>query len=206
MTIQAVIFDIGNVLIEWQPERFYDAMIGKDRRRAFFDTLDLHAMNDDVDRGAPFRERIYAEAENHPAWRDEIRMWHDRWSDMATPAIDHSVRLLRALRVRGVPVFALTNFGVEPFEIGRTAYPFLNEFDRHYVSGHMKVIKPEPRIYEMVEQDCGIAPAALLFADDRIDNIKVAADRGWNTHLFDGPQGWANRLVAENLLSEKDAA
>ena len=206
MTIQAVIFDIGNVLIEWQPERFYDAVIGKERRRAFFDTLDLHAMNDDVDRGAPFRERIYAEAEKHPAWRDEIRMWHDRWSDMATPAIDHSVRLLRALRARGVPVFALTNFGVEPFEIGRTAYPFLNEFDRHYVSGHMKVIKPEPRIYEMVEQDCGIAPAALLFADDRIDNIKVAADRGWKTHLFDGPQGWANRLVAENLLSEKDAA
>ena len=104
MTIQAVIFDIGNVLIEWQPERFYDAVIGKERRRAFFDTLDLHAMNDDVDRGAPFRERIYAEAENHPAWRDEIRMWHDRWSDMATPAIDHSVRLLRALRARGVPV------------------------------------------------------------------------------------------------------
>ncbi|WP_377510591.1 HAD family hydrolase [Octadecabacter sp. R77987] len=205
MPIQAVIFDIGNVLIEWQPERFYDAVIGEDRRRAFFDALDLHAMNDDVDRGAPFRDRIYAEAEKHPAWRDEIRMWHDRWSDMATPAIDHSVRLLRALRSKGVPVFALTNFGVETFEIGRAAYPFLDEFDRHYVSGHMRVIKPEPLIYDMVEQDCGIAPGALLFTDDRIDNINVAAARGWQTHLFDGPQGWADRLVAEGLLGEKDA-
>ena len=185
MPIQAVIFDIGNVLIEWQPERFYDGEIGEDRRRAFFDTLDLHAMNDDVDRGAPFRERIYAEAEKHPEWRAEIRMWHDRWSDMATPTIDHSVRLLRALRTKGVPVFALTNFGVETFEIGRVRYPFLNEFDRHYVSGHMRVIKPEPLIYQMVEQDCGITPEALLFTDDRIDNINVATARGWQTHVFD---------------------
>ena len=107
MPIQAVIFDIGNVLIEWQPERFYDGEIGEDRRRAFFDTLDLHAMNDDVDRGAPFRERIYAEAEKHPEWRAEIRMWHDRWIEMAAPAIDRSVAALRALRSNGVPVFAL---------------------------------------------------------------------------------------------------
>ncbi|MFT5744511.1 MAG: 2-haloacid dehalogenase [Paracoccaceae bacterium] len=205
MPIQAVIFDIGNVLIEWQPERFYDGEIGEDRRRAFFDTLDLHAMNDDVDRGAPFRERIYGEAEKHPEWRAEIRMWHDRWSDMATPAIDHSVRLLRALRTKGVPVFALTNFGVETFEIGRVRYPFLNEFDRHYVSGHMRVIKPEPLIYQMVEQDCGITPKALLFTDDRIDNINVAAARGWQTHVFDGPQPWADRLIAEGLLTEKEA-
>jgi 2-haloacid dehalogenase len=205
MPIQAVIFDIGNVLIEWQPERFYDGEIGEDRRRAFFDTLDLHAMNDDVDRGAPFRERIYAEAEKHPEWRAEIRMWHDRWSDMATPTIDHSVRLLRALRTKGVPVFALTNFGVETFEIGRVRYPFLNEFDRHYVSGHMRVIKPEPLIYQMVEQDCGITPEALLFTDDRIDNINVAATRGWQTHVFDGPQPWADRLIAEGLLTEREA-
>ncbi len=205
MPIQAVIFDIGNVLIEWQPERFYDGEIGEDRRRAFFDTLDLHAMNDDVDRGAPFRERIYAEAEKHPEWRAEIRMWHDRWSDMATPTIDHSVRLLRALRTKGVPVFALTNFGVETFEIGRVRYPFLNEFDRHYVSGHMRVIKPEPLIYQMVEQDCGITPEALLFTDDRIDNINVATTRGWQTHVFDGPQPWADRLIAEGLLTEREA-
>ena len=205
MPIQAVIFDIGNVLIEWQPERFYDGEIGEDRRHAFFDTLDLHVMNDDVDRGAPFRERIYAEAEKHPEWRAEIRMWHDRWSDMATPAIDHSVRLLRALRTKDVPVFALTNFGVETFEIGRVRYPFLNEFDRHYVSGHMRVVKPEPLIYQMVEQDCGITPEALLFTDDRIDNINVATARGWQTHVFDGPQPWADRLIAEGLLTEREA-
>jgi 2-haloacid dehalogenase len=64
----------------------------------------------------------------------------------------------------------------------------------------MGVIKPDPRIYEMVEDDCGIAPGRLLFTDDRQDNIRVADARGWKTHLFEGPDGWAARLRAEGLL------
>lgn len=205
MAVGAVIFDIGNVLIEWNPERFYDRAVGADRRRAMFAAVDLHAMNDRVDRGENFRDVVVETAQALPEFRDEIMLWHDRWIEMAAPVIDRSVNLLRALRRGGVPVFALTNFGIQTFEIGRREYPFLEEFDRHYVSGHMGVIKPEPRIYEMVEQDCGVAPAGLLFADDRIDNIRAAAERGWQTHHFDGPEGWAARLVAEGLLSKGDA-
>lgn len=203
--IQAVIFDIGNVLIEWQPERFYDRVIGADRRKAMFAEIDLHGINDLVDRGHHFRDTIYAAAEENPEWRDEVRMWHDNWSDMATPTIEHSVRLLRALRVAGVPVFALSNFGIQTFEIAEPVYPFLKEFDRRYISGHMQEVKPGHRIYEMVEEDCGIAPAGLLFADDRADNIATAAERGWQTHLFTHPQGWADRLVAEGLLTPEAA-
>ena len=204
--VNAVIFDIGNVLIEWQPERFYDSVIGPERRRAMFAAIDLHGINDVVDRGGHFRDTIHAAADANPDWRDEVLMWHDRWIDMATPVIDHSVRLLRALRTQGVPVFALTNFGIQTFEIAEPVYPFLGEFDRRYISGHMGVIKPEPQIYEMVEKDCGLDPATLLFADDRIDNINAAAARGWQVHLFDGPQGWADRLVSEGLLDKEAAA
>ena len=204
--VQAVVFDIGNVLIEWQPERFFDREIGRERRHAMFAAIDLHGVNDAVDRGANFRETIMAAAKAHPEWHDEVMMWHDRWIEMAAPAIDHSVRLLRALRQQGVPVFALTNFGIQTFEIAEPVYPFLVEFDRRYISGHMGVIKPEAQIYEMVEADCGVQPGGLLFADDRNDNIKVAAARGWQTHLFDGPQSWADRLVAEGLLSKEVAA
>jgi ornithine cyclodeaminase/alanine dehydrogenase-like protein (mu-crystallin family) len=113
-----------------------------------------------------------------------------------------SVALLRRLRARGVPVFALTNFGVESFAYAETQYDFLGEFDRRYVSGHMKVIKPEPEIFRMVEADCGLPPEALLFADDRHDNIAAAAARGWKTHHFDGPEGWAESLVAHGLLAQ----
>lgn len=204
--IQAVVFDIGNVLIEWQPERLYDQVIGQERREAMFAEVDLHAMNDQVDRGKNWLEQVTACAEKYPHWRDEIMMWHDRWLEMASPTIDHSVRLLRALRAAEVPVFALSNFGIQTFEFAEPHYPFLQEFDRRYVSGYLGEVKPEPQIYEIVEQDSGVAPEALLFVDDRTDNIEAAAARGWQTHVFTTPQGWADRLVAEGLLTTDQAA
>ena len=206
MAIDAVIFDIGNVLIEWQPERFYDRVIGEARRREMFAEVDLHGMNDRVDLGEDFTQTIYDCADANPKWRDEIRMWHDHWIELAQPAIPHSVKLLRTLRAKGVPVYALTNFGIGSFDYAKTQYDFLDEFDRAYVSGHMKVIKPDPKIYQMVEEDCGVPPDRLLFADDRADNIAAAEARGWNGHLFEGPQGWAERLVTEGLLTAEEAA
>jgi len=203
--VEAVVFDIGNVLIEWQPERFYDSLMDPADRARMFSEVDLHAMNDAVDRGAPFRDTVYATAARYPAWSARIRLWHDRWIEMAAPAIPQSVRVLRALRGRGVPVFALSNFGIDSFALAERHYDFLSEFDRRFISGHIGAIKPDPEIYARLEIECGIAPARLLFADDRADNIRAAEARGWQGHLFDGPQGWAARLVAEGLLSREEA-
>ena len=205
MRVQAVIFDIGNVLTRWQPEAFYDRVIGQARREALFGAVDLHHMNDLIDAGALFRETIYDWAGRYPAWAVEVRMWYDRWIDLASPRIEGSIALQRALRVRAVPVFALTNFGRYSFDEAVAKLDFLAEFDRLYVSGRMGVIKPDPRIYEMVEADCGIAPQALLFTDDKAENIAAAAARGWQTHQFETWQGWAKRLVAEGLLTRKEA-
>ncbi len=205
MRVEAVIFDIGNVLTRWQPEVFYDRVIGEARRRALFDAVDLHKMNDDIDAGALFRETIYDWADRHPDWAPEVRMWHDRWIELASPRIEGSIALLRALRAKGVAVFALTNFGVNSYAAAVPLMDFLSEFDREYVSGRMGVIKPDPRIYAMVEANCGIAGDRLLFTDDRADNITAAADRGWRTHQFEGWQGWAMRLVAEGLLTKAEA-
>jgi 2-haloacid dehalogenase len=206
MTPEAVIFDIGNVLIEWQPERYYDRVYGEDRRRALFEAVDLHWMNERVDRGEPFREVIYETAEQYPEWRAEIRDWHDSWIELATPVIDHSVTLLRRLRAKGVPVHCLTNFGVESYAYAQTQFDFLNEFDIEFVSGRMQVTKPDPRIYELVEEGLGVPPGAILFADDRDANIAAAKARGWQAHLFEGPEGWAARLVAAGLLTAEEAA
>ncbi len=206
MPPKAVVFDIGNVLIEWQPERFFDSVIGEERRRAMFSDVDLHGMNDRVDMGHHFTETIYATAEANPVWRNEIRLWHDRWIEMAAPAIDQSVRLMGALQERGIPVFSLTNFGIQSYDLAARHYPFLQAFDRDFISGHMKVIKPDPSIYKMVEEGSGLSGAELLFTDDRPDNIKAAQARGWRTHLFEGPAGWADRLVSEGLLTKERAA
>lgn len=205
MAVQAVVFDIGNVLIGWHPKRFYDAEIGKDRRRALFETVDLDGMNRRVDLGAPFKETVYETAEKHPEFGDEIRMWFDQWISMASPEIVHSGKLLRALRRNKIPVFALSNFGIGSFEYARTVYPVLQEFDRQYVSGYLQLMKPDHGIYQALEDDCSIAPAGLLFTDDRQENLDVADTRGWKTHLFETPQGWADRLVREGLLSASQA-
>jgi 2-haloacid dehalogenase len=203
--IQTVVFDIGNVLLEWNPNRMFDAAIGEERRRALFEQVDLPAMNLDVDRGAPFKASVDTMAAKHPEWAAEIQFWHDRWLDMASPAIDRSVRLMRALQAKGVPVVSLTNFGIDTYAMAAEHYGFLNEFDTDFISGHMQVIKPDPKIYEMLEAKLGLSGDALIFTDDSEANIAAAAARGWRTHHFTGPQGWADRLVAEGLLTEEDA-
>ena len=204
--IEAVIFDIGNVLFHWDPEGFYDRALGPERRAQLFAEVDLHGMNARIDMGESFSRLVEATAAAHPDWAAEVRMWRDDWAQMAQPAIPLSVALLHALKARGVPVFALSNFGVESFEVAVTIYPWLDAFDRRYISGQLRVMKPDPEIYRILEADCGIAPERLLFADDRPENVAAAAARGWQTHLFDEPQGWAARLVAEGLLTDAEAA
>lgn len=205
MPIDAVILDIGRVLIDWQPEAFFDRAIGPARRRALFAQVDLWAMNDAVDRGADFAASIAALAGAHPDWATEIQLWHDHWIDMAQPAIPGSVHLLHALKTRGTPVYALTNFGITTFQIARAAYPFLDLFDRSFVSGHLGVMKPEPEIYAILEAETGHAPERLLFTDDRPENVDAAQARGWQAHLFTGPEGWAARLVQAGLLTTQEA-
>ncbi|QYK41709.1 MAG: HAD family phosphatase [Paracoccaceae bacterium] len=203
---KAVIFDIGNVLVEWNPHRVYEARLGPAESARLFAEVDIHGMNLSVDAGAPFRASVEALAARHPEWAEQIRWWHDDWNQMFWPPIDRSIRLLRALRARGVPVFALTNFGDETFAAAQAGHPVLSEFDRAYVSARLRLLKPDPAIYAAVEADCGIAPADLIFADDKAENVAAAEARGWRGHLFDGPEGWAARLVAEGLLTEGEAA
>lgn len=205
MSIKAVVFDIGWVLIEWWPERVYDQLIGEDRRKALFAEVPLSEANEAVDLGAPFAATFENLAKAHPQWAEEILLWPKHWCEFVSPEIPHSVRLLHALRAKGIPVFALSNFGDETFDIGQSMYPFFTEFDRRYISGRLKVMKPDPAIYEIVEKDSGMAPAEMIFTDDRQDNIDAAAARGWHTHLFEGPEGFAARLVAEGLLTEEEA-
>ncbi len=205
MKPQAVVFDIGNVLIHWDPLPVYDRLIGAERRQALFASVDLFDMNRRVDMGEPFGDLVLATARANPDWYDEILLWQQHWMDMATPAIDRSVRLMQVLQKNGVPVFSLTNFGIETYDLAATHYPFFRSFDRDFISGHLKMMKPDPAIFAHLESESGVDPAALLFTDDSAANIAAAASRGWQTHLFEGPEGWAGRLVAADLLSEEEA-
>src|SRR5690606_22746893 len=124
----------------------YDRVYGRERRESLFRDTEIERMNLLIDGGASFRDTIYEWAGRYPDYGAEIRDWHDRWLEMVTPEIPHSVRLLRALKARGVPVFALTNFGADSFDLACRHFPFLTEFDRAYVSGRMRMLKPDPAI------------------------------------------------------------
>ena len=201
-TPEAVIFDIGNVLINWDPRLLYDQLLpDRAAQDALFATADLDGMNLAVDLGAPFRETVYANADKHPEYRDLIRQWHDRWIEMASPGIPQSWAILRSLRKGGVPVFALSNFGIDSLALAEKTYPVLLEFDHRFISGHLGVAKPDARIYEIVEGQSGLSGDQLFFIDDRPDNILAANARGWQGHLFEDPVLLEAALVAAELLS-----
>lgn len=200
---EIVLFDIGNVLIEWQPERYFDTVMSVAKRKLMFATVDLHAMNDRIDRGGGFRQTIYQTARQYPEFADQIRMWHDNWLDLATPEIEQSVALNRSLRSNGVATAILSNIGRDTYELAAKRYPFLTEFDHHFLSGPLETLKPEAAIYQVVEDRLGIAPDRLLFTDDRPENIAAAGQRGWQTHHFIRPDGWADALASHGLLPDR---
>ena len=197
---EAVIFDIGNVLLKWHPERLYDTLMSPAARRKMFADVDLHTMNDKVDRGENWRETVYAYADAYPEYTDMIRLWHDRWDEMAAPLMPKSWDILRRLRKTGVPVFALSNFGIQTFAYAETLYPELTEFDMRFISGHMGVTKPARRIYEMVEAETGLSGPQLFFADDRQENINTAMTLDWRGHVFNTAAGLEADLTAIGLL------
>ncbi len=204
MTVEAVVFDIGRVLLHWDPEGAFDRAIGSARRRALFAEVDLWEMNDRIDMGENFHQAVRDKAAAHPEWHDEIMLWERLWPEMAAPEMSLTTDLLRALKARGIPVYALTNFGVQTMQIAERRYPFLLEFDRRFVSGELRMMKPDPAIYAHLEAETGHAPQALLFTDDRADNISTARARGWQVHRFEHSRALARRLVAEGLLGEED--
>lgn len=197
--IRAVVFDIGNVLVGWQPELFFDSQIGTERRKRLFDEVDLHGMNLAVDRGAPFADSVRTLAAQHPGWAQEIMLWHDGWSHMFAPVIDANVTLMRGLRAQGMPVFALSNFGCETFALACETHPFLTEFDQSYISGHLGVLKPEAEIYTILETQSGVLPQNLFFIDDKPENIDAATARGWRGHVFEHPNALKQALDQHGL-------
>ena len=201
-TPKVVVFDIGNVILNWDPDLLYaDLIPDAADRDAFYQRAGMHEMNLDVDRGAPFKQRIYAQADAHPDDADLIRAWHDRWTEMLTPEITGTSDLLRQLKAQGTAVYALSNFGVDSYTLAQSIYPILNEFDREYISGRMKVIKPDPEIYAQLERDSGFSGPDLCFFDDRHDNVKVARDRGWQAHVFENPAKMRQDLENMGLLN-----
>lgn len=198
---KTLVWDIGSVLLDWSPDYLYRQLIPDDKaRQAFYDRLPLDEMNLDGDRGK-LEPTVAALAEKHPEDAMLILPWWAAWDRMCGGLIDEMVSLRNALRAAGTPCWALTNFASDSWERGVEKYAELGAFDGLVVSGREGAVKPEPRVYEIVEERTGKTGADLFFIDDRDYNIAVAKDRGWDGHVFDGDVAKLKAALAEAGVS-----
>ena len=169
-----VVFDIGNVLIRWEPFALFRHFFDRAGYERFRDEVDLLDWNRRFDAGMPFAEGVAQLVAAHPHHADALRAFDARWIETVPEAIEANVAVLRALRARGRAVYALTNFSAEKWPLARHRYPFLDLFDDAVVSGEHGVVKPDPAIFALVCERNGLTPDACLFVDDTRENVEGA--------------------------------
>ncbi len=184
--IDTVVFDIGNVLIRWDPHNLYRKMGYSDAVTARIMTeTDLPRINHlRLDAGADFADTISRLAQDFPGHQSFIMAFHERWEEMLNGAIEENVSILRRLKRGRTPVYAISNFSREKFEIARARFPFLDEFDELVVSGDVGMVKPGAEIFEVLIERRRLDPARAVFIDDSAANIETAARLGFATIHF----------------------
>ena len=202
MTVRIVLFDLGRVLLDWEPERLYRKIITDDAERAWFlGHVCTMAWHTEHDRGVSFAENAAALIADHPKYEAEIRAWGERWMEMFDGYVDGTPDLMRKLLTRNVPVYALSNMSHETWPWMQVHFPLVNEFRHAVISGHINLVKPDPAIYHHTLAKMGApAPSDVLFIDDSLPNIEAAAALGIETHHFQGASGLSDRLAAEGLI------
>ncbi len=197
----AVIFDVGNVLVDWQPDLLYRSLIPDDAVRAGFlaevATKEWHFQHD---AGRPFAETSAELIARHPDFAEAIAAWGPRFGEQVAPMPGMSA-IVDALHAGGVPLYAITNFSHEfwpPFARDHAA--IFDRFAGVVVSGAEKLVKPDAAIYRLALARFGLEPGEALFVDDREDNIAGAAKVGLHTHLFTGVEPLRQALLDYRLL------
>ncbi|WP_354504032.1 HAD family phosphatase [Limibacillus sp. MBR-115] len=198
--INAVVFDLGNVLIPWNPSRLYRKIFPSPEKVDWFlREVCNDAWNLEIDRGWPFSEAIAEAISRHPDEREAIIAWQRRWAEMLGEADPDAVNLLRELKLAGMPLFVLSNWSSETFPLAEARYPFLAWFDGLVISGREKVVKPEPEIYRRLIQRCACPASEILFIDDRDRNVAAARGMGITALLYLGPDRLRSDLLELGL-------
>jgi len=205
--VDAVVFDLGNVLIDWDPQPAIAAGVGEQRARAFLaaDDFDFGAWNHQQDAGRSFAEAEEAAVAAYPHFEDEIRSYRVNFAKSLRGAIDGTVAILKQLHAAGIPLIALTNWSAETFPVALETYDFLDLFDDIVVSGEEGVAKPDPEIFEELGDrvrhlgsldDC-------VFIDDKLANVQAATEAGMDAIVFTTPEELRADLLVRGLPVEQ---
>ncbi|WP_299390771.1 HAD family hydrolase [uncultured Gelidibacter sp.] len=201
-TIDTIIFDLGGVLIDWNPEYVYLDVFNGDREKMqwFFDNVCTHEWNENQDAGYPLAKATEERVALFPEHEELIRMFYGRWEEMLGEAIEGTVAILKKLiDHEDYKVVALTNWSHETFPIALERFDFLHWFEGIVVSGEEKTRKPFKDIYELTLNRFNIEAQRAIFIDDNLRNIIAAKDMGINTILFNTPEKLEEELKAFNI-------
>ncbi|MDH3451713.1 MAG: HAD family phosphatase [Gammaproteobacteria bacterium] len=184
--MHTILFDLGNVLIEWDPRRLYRKLFDGDEASMehFLATVCTPEWNLQMDAGKPFAEAVAELQALHPDRAELIAAWHLRWSETLGGAIEGSVEILAALRARGYRLYALTNWSAETFPVARERFEFLTWFEGIVVSGEVRMTKPDPDIFALALARFELTPSSTLFIDDSSANVATARRLGMHAVQF----------------------
>jgi 2-haloacid dehalogenase len=201
----AVVFDLGGVLIDWNPRHLYRKLFGPDEAamEAFLGRICSPAWNHRMDEGRPFGEAIAELVVAHPEHEAMIGAYFDRWLEMIGGPIEDTVVLLKALHEARRPLWAITNWSAETFPLVREApeYQFLDLFQEIFVSGALRMAKPRPEIFHHAIAAMKVAPESCLYIDDSPANVAAAASVGMQAHHFTGAPELERVLREGGLLT-----
>lgn len=204
MRPDCVVFDLGGVLVEWDPRHLYRRLLPDDEAvEAFLAEIGFDEWNHAMDAGeGTWSEAVAALAARHPHHRELIAAYPARFLETLAGAIDGSVTLLGELHRRGTRLVALTNWAAETFAMARGEMPFLDQFEAVVVSGEERVAKPDPAVFDLVVRRFGLDPTRTLLVDDRMVNVEAAAAAGWQAVRFTGPEQLRGDLTRLGLLDD----
>ena len=195
--IKNIVFDLGGVLVDWNPDYVYRKIFNNDeiRMRWFYQNICTPDWNEEQDAGRTLAEGTELLVKKFPEQADNIRAYYGRWEEMLGGPIEGTVRILEKLRKnKDLKLYALTNWSHETFPIALARYGFLNWFDGRLVSGEEKTRKPFKKIYELLVSKFSIEPSVSIYTDDNPRNLQPAADLGFHTIHFQSPDLFGNEL------------
>jgi 2-haloacid dehalogenase len=200
--IDAIIFDLGGVLIDWNPSYVFDKMFtDEQQKKHFFENICTHEWNEKQDAGRPLKEATEELLHKHPEWKDYIEAYYGRWEEMLGGPIHDTVEIFRQLKDTGkYKIYALTNWSAELFPIALERYEFLHWFDGRVVSGEEKMRKPFPEFYQLILDRFQLTPEEILFIDDNLRNVEAAEKMGLKTIRFQSPEQLKNELIQQGIL------
>lgn len=204
---RAVIFDIGNVLLRWDPRLLYRQLLADDAAiDAFFAEVGFDAWNLEFDRGTAWDAGVAAHSDRHPHRAELLRAFHERWHETVPGLIDETVAIVAALAAEGVPLYAITNFSADKWDESVVRYPVLGRsFHDVVVSGRERLLKPDPAIYTLCLRRNGLEAADCVFVDDSPKNVAGAAAVGIDAILFTDPPALRAALGRRGLLPAESA-